>query len=227
MADKKDDVPEGGRFEPETYAKARAQAASPSTFGQAFKQARAAGAKNFPWQGKKYTTELASAKNPGGALAAEGSSVRTPKEYTGTRTVKSIEKEPGLEESGPLEAMLGPVKIAGAGLAAGLAGLKGMQALKAARVAKAGQAAKAERSAVEAMESEGGRTVAKRAAATPRTPARNLDEDRMAGEGGPNFKRGGKIAKSAKAYAKGGSVSGASKRGDGIASKGKTKGRMC
>ena len=37
-----------------------------------------------------------------------------------------------------------------------------------------------------------------------------------------NFKRGGKVKK----YAKGGSVSSASKRGDGIAQRGKTKGRM-
>ena len=37
------------------------------------------------------------------------------------------------------------------------------------------------------------------------------------------FKKGGKV----KAYANGGSVSSASKRGDGIAQRGKTKGRMC
>lgn len=204
MADTKDDVPEGGKFEPETYAKARAQAARPSTFGQAFKQARAAGDKNFTWQGKKYTTEMASDKKPGGALAAEGSSVRTPKEYTGTRTVTSIEKEPGLEESGPLEALLGPVKIGAGAAAAGLAALK---AARAARAARAGKAADF---------------------SSRRAAPRDLAEEAMAGEGGPNFKRGGKVASKdkPKAYAKGGSVGSASKRADGIASKGKTKGRM-
>ena len=51
-------------------------------------------------------------------------------------------------------------------------------------------------------------------------------------DGGDNtnqFKRGGKIKKkpqAAKKMAKGGSVSSASKRGDGIATKGKTKGRF-
>jgi len=54
--------------------------------------------------------------------------------------------------------------------------------------------------------------------------------ERMAGEGGPNFKKGGKTkarAKPMQKFASGGSVSSASKRGDGIAQRGKTKGRMC
>ena len=50
----------------------------------------------------------------------------------------------------------------------------------------------------------------------------DLDEIRMAGEGGPNFKRGGKVKK----YAAGGSVS-ASRRADGIAQRGKTRGKVC
>jgi hypothetical protein len=41
---------------------------------------------------------------------------------------------------------------------------------------------------------------------------------------GAGMKKGGKVK--AKAYAKGGTVSSASKRGDGIAQRGKTKGRM-
>jgi len=41
--------------------------------------------------------------------------------------------------------------------------------------------------------------------------------------GSLQMKKGGKV----KAYAKGGSVSSASSRGDGIAQRGKTKGRMC
>ena len=41
--------------------------------------------------------------------------------------------------------------------------------------------------------------------------------------GVPGMKKGGKV----KAYAKGGMVSSASSRGDGIAQRGKTKGRMC
>lgn len=55
-----------------------------------------------------------------------------------------------------------------------------------------------------------------------REPARDADEMRMADEGGPNFKRGGKV----KRYAGGGAVS-ASRRADGIAQRGKTRGKVC
>ena len=61
-------------------------------------------------------------------------------------------------------------------------------------------------------------------------PMMEGDLERMAGEGGPNFKKGGKTkarAKPMQKFASGGSVSSASKRGDGIAQKGKTKGRIC
>jgi hypothetical protein len=61
-------------------------------------------------------------------------------------------------------------------------------------------------------------------------PMMEGDLERMAGEGGANFKKGGKAkakAKPMQKFASGGSVSSASKRGDGIAQKGKTKGRIC
>jgi hypothetical protein len=54
-----------------------------------------------------------------------------------------------------------------------------------------------------------------------RRAPRSLEEETMAGEGNPHFKRGGAVKK----MAFGGSVSSASKRADGIATKGKTKGR--
>jgi len=58
-------------------------------------------------------------------------------------------------------------------------------------------------------------------------PSMESDLERMAGEGGPNFKKGGKVkAKPVKKYASGGMVGKASKRADGIAKKGKTKGRI-
>lgn len=56
-------------------------------------------------------------------------------------------------------------------------------------------------------------------------PMMEGDLERMAGEGGANFKKGGK-AKASNRFASGGSISSASKRGDGIAQKGKTKGRI-
>jgi len=72
------------------------------------------------------------------------------------------------------------------------------------------------------MTAEGG---VRRPASVPmrkRGGPEDLDEIRMAGEGGPNFKRGGKVKK----YAAGGSVS-ASRRADGIAQRGKTRGKVC
>ena len=55
-------------------------------------------------------------------------------------------------------------------------------------------------------------------------PMMDADLERMAGEGGPNFKKGGKVkAKHVKKYASGGKVSSASTRADGIAKRGKTK----
>lgn len=62
------------------------------------------------------------------------------------------------------------------------------------------------------------------------SPVRELDPmleaSRMADEGNPNFKKGGKVKPKVKKYASGGMVGKASKRADGIAKKGKTKGRI-
>jgi hypothetical protein len=52
-------------------------------------------------------------------------------------------------------------------------------------------------------------------------PFLSSDLERMSGEGGPNFKKGGKAK--VKKYASGGKVSSASTRADGIAKRGKTK----
>jgi hypothetical protein len=70
-----------------------------------------------------------------------------------------------------------------------------------------------QKSEISAMEGEGGRSFTPKMPRGPNKPARDLDEMRFADEGNPNFKKGGK-------------VSSASSRADGIATKGKTKGRM-
>lgn len=71
-----------------------------------------------------------------------------------------------------------------------------------------------QRSEISAMEGEGGRSITPKMPRGPNKPARDLDEMRFADEGNPNFRKGGK-------------VSSASSRADGIASKGKTRGRIC
>ena len=66
---------------------------------------------------------------------------------------------------------------------------------------------------------------------TPKMPARarnservrSYEEDVMAGEGGPNFRKGGKVKRKITSMPK---LSTASKRGDGIAQRGKTRGKM-
>jgi hypothetical protein len=84
--------------------------------------------------------------------------------------------------------------------------------------------------ATEKLASQNAREVLKqRAMSGTRAGQKSAEEAddlaRMAGEGGPNFKKGGK-AKASNRFASGGSISSASKRGDGIAQKGKTKGRI-
>tara|TARA_R110000868_G_scaffold47157_1_gene155048 strand:- start:109 stop:765 length:657 start_codon:yes stop_codon:yes gene_type:complete len=70
---------------------------------------------------------------------------------------------------------------------------------------------------ISVMEGEGARSFTPKMPPKPlnKKPARDLDEMRFADEGNPNF------------FRKGGKVSSASSRGDGIASKGKTRGKMC
>ena len=68
------------------------------------------------------------------------------------------------------------------------------------------------------MESEGGmRPVSGRPPKRPNQPARNREESTFADEGNPNFKRGGKVSNG---------FSKASSRADGIAKRGKTRGRI-
>ena len=66
---------------------------------------------------------------------------------------------------------------------------------------------------VSRMEGEGNIPITPRRSRPANRPPRDLDEERMAGEGGRNFKRGG-------------SVSSASSRADGIAKRGRTRGRV-
>lgn len=81
-------------------------------------------------------------------------------------------------------------------------------------LARAQERSTPQRSEVSAMEGEGGRSFTPKMPRGPNKPARDLDEMRFADEGNPNFRKGGK-------------VSSASSRADGIATKGKTRGRMC
>lgn len=127
--------------------------------------------------------------------------------------------------------------VAGVGLPAAARGVGRVAGALASAAGKGFQAGRAERAAersearyprqqreAERMEAEGPvRTtpVARSKSVNRSGRERTPEEARYADEGNPNFKRGGKVKK----YASGGMV-GASRRADGIAKRGKTKGRI-
>ena len=156
------------------------------------------------------------------------------------RATRNIARSfPGSSPMASLDAVVGPTAgglarnagrfLGGLG-SSGIAGFKSGRAEAAATKAAAESASRksqpAQNAAVSAMESEGGRSITPKMPPKPlnKKPARDVDDMRNADDGNPNYHRkGGKV----KAYAKGGMISSASRRGDGIATKGKTRGRMC
>lgn len=217
------------------------------TFGEAFKRNQARGAKTFEFGGKKYSTETKEQKatrtKPAEKTKSESkqASSEVPKASPEELTKRSArEKEQALAESHP-EAILPVGRIA-----------KLLSA--AAPSAKAGRGERIEPKFSKNWRNEqditpGAAQLAREARMIGREPARigrepkrigmdkgtrerpgprDLDEERMAGEGGPNFRRGGKVNKGAPKQSMSSmpKQSKASSRGDGIAQRGKTKGRM-
>jgi hypothetical protein len=150
--------------------------ASGSTFKEAFKEAREEGKKTFEWNGKRYTTDVASPK------AKESDAP------------KSESKEEPAKEDKRSRGVAGALGAAAVGLG-GAALLSGMKRSEEQRKEREVSKGKEDRSM--------------------RSPVRNISTEEAAWEG-----EGGR------AYKKGGKVSSASSRGDGIAMRGKTKGRM-
>jgi hypothetical protein len=235
------------RFEmggPTSYADSGSAGGSDVTFNQAFKAARAVAKREgrnpddeeFTWKGKKYKAELASEKKE--ADDDEGEETkrtssgptrrggnRTP---TVTVTAKRDEDTPGrrfqgmygetreaLSSLSPEQkkaalaagigtaASMGGAGVVGAAGAAGRTGTVGMRGMT---------LAQRERDAAAAAE------YAKRMKRLKETA-----EARSRMGRGATYSHGGKVHK----YAGGGSVSSASRRADGIAKKGKTRGKIC
>jgi hypothetical protein len=217
------------------------------SFGEAFKAARAVAKREgrdpdeeiFTWKGKKYTAERADSKK---AEAEETGTRGGPSTRGGPRTptINVTAKRDRLklpsdratgyrsqvEETGMSpEERMNAVRDLAIGTAATV--------LPAARVARGAAAAMKAKDAASNM---AGRVLARkgipsyseRYAAGERAAARRataraerkLDE-KLASDMEGGFKRGGSV----KRYASGGSVSSASKRADGIAKKGKTRGK--
>lgn len=162
------------------------------TFKEAFAAARKGGGKQFSWNGKRYTTELAEDK-PAKAKdrdtgpdesAAETARLKSAGDKARRADVEAADKP--LESSHP-EMMV----IGGPGLKALQRGAKGL--------AEASTARKAATEAAERIEPRLG---------VPRPIVRAPDRIE------PTFKKGGAVRSSA------------SKRADGIAQRGKTKGKI-
>jgi hypothetical protein len=207
-----------------------------SEFGKAFREARNSGEKTFTWRGKKYTTELAeekSAKRKKEEKPEEEKlskketdemvnriSREEPRKYTREELINQIptggysEAPEGESASGSelgrnfknTLMALGPGKLAGVGNI-------GVEMVTAKRVQDAYNRAAAARREAEGFSP---------AEAIAR---RNLMDEAAAAGG---MKRGGKVkAKPVKKMASGGMArSSASKRADGIATKGKTRGKI-
>lgn len=205
------------------------------TFKEAFRMAVDDGKSSFTWRGKKYSTEMAKEK-PSKSEASKDEDSGTsggPRSRTSPRmqsveiTAKREKKEsPGRRYTGEYgetrEALsnLTPEQKAralkmGAGVAAMALGgpeLAGAKAARGAFSARGFTLAERERAAAAAEQ-----------AAQKIKAFKDTAEARMRMGRGSVYKKGGSV----KRYASGGSVSSASKRADGIAQRGKTKGRMC
>jgi hypothetical protein len=170
----------------------------PQTFKQAFASARRGGDKTFTWQGKKYTTELASdtkRKSAPDESAAETARLRrvpqASKEEMDRRS--RMEREQALETSSPETALIGgPSLRAVHGAAKALAAKEGAKNL-ARRIEPSFSAMK---------------DITPRAKQIGKEPLKIGREPLKLG-----MKKGGVVS--------------ASKRADGIAQRGKTRGRIC
>jgi hypothetical protein len=237
------------------------------SFKESFRRARQAGLKDFPFDGKRYSTELASSKPTTKAevpAAAKPAAPAAPSPQSAESKPSSMSEgaDPrdrpsgnpyveGVKKYGP-GAALAAASLIPAGRLIGTV-FKGVQSARAsnaaAKLAK-GNANLADRmkGITGAAEKEAAKNATKRdmfnaSQERMKAGAGKAAEERLTGlannprranipvrenpraatkfnsdEAGVEFRKGGK----AKAYAKGGSVSSASKRADGCATKGKT-----
>ena len=192
------------------------------TFKQAFASARRAGDKTFEFGGKRYTTELASSK--GSRSSKYDDVVKSSDLGSQDFSSKSSSKK---EDRSPSSAI--PIALGGAGAAAAAAKMA---------MSKRGEGKKdslAERVKAREGRSQSGSTVGKMPGTSLNDPyamtlggdldpKRTLRGNKRMGMDSKDteFKRGGQIKK----MSSGGKTSSASKRADGCAVRGKTKGRM-
>jgi hypothetical protein len=205
---------------PTSYADSGSAGGSKISFKDAFKAARKQGLDTFTWQGKKYTTEMKDKEDKAGAKTGSRkmSSEEFVKEYEKSAPSGRMRQEafyranpePSAEAVNPEEAILGPkakAAVAGAGAAAAGYGLKKARDF----LMRRGQQTRSQASDVLA----GSGAMARSAAAREKEAAAYAERIKNArrSPGMTGYKKGGTVKSSA------------SKRADGIAQRGKTRGR--
>lgn len=207
---------------PTSYEDSGSAGGSKVSFKDAFRAARKQGLDSFTWQGKKYTTELKDKEDKAGAKTASRkmSSEEFVKEYqksapSGRMRQEAYYKanpEPGLKAVD--EEMFSPgAKIAG-GVAGAGALAYGAKKLKD-MFTRRGMERAGKKLAEEGIPSDAAREAARKAAKEAREKAKREKEydERLSSDMAGGYKRGGAVKSSA------------SRRADGIAQRGKTKGR--
>jgi hypothetical protein len=216
------------------------------TFGNAFKAARDAGDKTFEWRGTKYGTNVAGSKPVTVTKEKTVESVTTPKRMSGADAMAQLDRQTGVKPMDP-NSDRGPNAVTGTDFSrnvsntmnaltplGGGVGKIGAELAMGSRAAKAAEVgAKGREAVMNPMAWAGGpkamnaiqkvENAANKAAKAASRKTKPLSEIDTTG-GAIGYKKGGAIKK----FAKGGtvSVSSASRRADGIAIRGKTKGTM-
>lgn len=196
------------------------EAPKKKSFSEAFREARKAGDATFMWQGKKYTTEMKNKEDKKGdkTSSRKMSTEEFVKEYEKSAPSGRMKQEaayrarpePGVEAVSPEEAILGPkAKAAAAGAGAAAAGY----GLKKARdfLMRRGKEARSQADDVMSGAGAMSRSAAAREAEAAAYAERIKNAQRSPGMTG--YKKGGTVKSSA------------SRRADGIAQRGKTRGK--
>jgi hypothetical protein len=211
---------------PTEYSESGSAGGSKVSFGEAFKSARKQGLDEFTWRGKKYTTEMKEEKSDSKADKPSVRKVST-KEFienyekspaSGRMRQEAYYKanpEPGLKAVD--EEMFSPgVKIAGAagaGAALGYGAKKLKDFLSRKGMERAGKKLAEEGVPSDAARKAARESAKERRASSPARREREYDE-RLSSDMAGGYKRGGSVKSSA------------SRRADGIASRGKTRGKF-
>ena len=207
---------------PTSYADSGSAGGSKISFKDAFKAARKQGLDTFTWQGKKYTTEMKDKEDKAGAKTASRkmSTEEFVKEYeksapSGRMRQEAYYKanpEPGLGRVD--EELFSPgAKAAGAGAAGAALGYGAKKLMDMFR--RKGMERAGKKLAEEGIPSDAAREAARKAAKEAREKAKREKEydERLASDMAGGYKRGGSVRSSA------------SRRADGIAQRGKTRGK--